>query len=123
MSYSETIESYILGLDGQQRAIINALHCHLEQTTDLRSKISYGIPFYHRKSWVIYLNPIKKDGVEMVFTRGHRLSNEQGLLDRKGRKLVAGISLYDVSKLPMKAINEIVQEALLLDDLDMKWNE
>lgn len=118
----KTIEGYILGLEGQQKAIINALHHHLDQTTDLRSSISYGIPFYHRKSWVCYLNPIKNDGIEMVFTRGHRLSNEQGLLDRKGRKLVAGISLYDVAELPMKAINEIVQEALLLDDLDLKWN-
>ena len=93
------------------------------ETTDLRGSISYGIPFYRRKSWVVYLNPIKKDGVEMAFTRGHRLSNEQGILDQKGRKLVAGIDLYAVSDLPMDAINEIVQEALVLDDLGLKWNE
>lgn len=119
----KTIENYILNLEGQQKAIINFLHHHLMETTDLRGNISYGIPMYRRKSWVVYLNPIKKDGVEMAFTRGHSLSNEQGILDRKGRKLVAGIDLYDVGELPMPAINEIVQEALLIDDLGRKWNE
>jgi len=118
-----SIENYILDLEGQQKAIINALHHHLLETTDLRGKISYGIPMYRRRSWVCYLNPIKKDGVEMAFTRGFRLSNEQGILDRKGRKLVAGIDLFDVSELPMEAINQIIQEALLLDDLGLKWNE
>ncbi len=118
-----TIEDYILGLEGQQKVIINVLHAHLMETTDLRSSISYGVPMYRRKGWVCYLNPIKKDGVEMAFMRGHRLSNEQGILDRKGRKLVAGIDLFDASRLPMEVIREIVQEALILDDLGLKWNE
>ncbi len=119
----KTIESYILELDGQQKAIINFLHHHLMETTDLRGSISYGIPMYRRKSWVCYLNPIKKDGIELAFGRGFRLSNEQGILDQKGRKLVAGIDLFDVNKIPIQAINEIVQEALILDDLGLKWNE
>lgn len=119
----KTIENYILELEGQQKAIINVLHYHLMETTDLRASISYGIPMYRRKSWVCYLNPIKNDGVEMCFGRGHSLSNEQGILDMKGRKLVAGISLFDVGDLPMKAIDEIVQEALILDDMGKKWNE
>lgn len=118
-----SIENYILDLEGQQKAIVNVLHSYLLNATDLRGNISYGIPMYRRKSWVCYLNPIKKNGVEMAFTRGFRLSNEQGILNRKGRKLVAGIDLYDVSLIPMEAINQIVQEALLLDDLGLKWNE
>ena len=118
-----SIEDYILDLKGQQKIIINLLHHHLMRTTDLRVNIRYGIPMYRRKSWVCYLNPIKKDGVEFCFGRGHSLSNEQGILDMKGRKLVAGISLYDVTNFSMQALDEIIQEALILDDMGKKWNE
>ena len=71
----KAVEDYIFGLEGQQRAIINFLHHHLLETMDLHVKISYRVPMYRRKGWVVYLNPIKNDGVEMAFMRGHLLSN------------------------------------------------
>jgi len=111
----KTVEDFILGLDGQQKAIVSFLDEHLRENHDLRSKINYKIPFYYHKKWVCYLNPIKVDGIELVFLKGHLLSNNQGILKSKGRKLVAGVELFHVSKLPLRSIDEIVQEALILD--------
>lgn len=113
----KTIENYIHGLDGHQKAIVSFLHYQLTTYHELEGKIRYNIPMYYRKKWVCYLNPIKHHGIELAFLKGHRLSNEQGILQRKGRKLVAGIELFEVDSLPEKAIHEIVQEAIILDDL------
>ena len=112
-----TVEQFILGLDGQQKAIVSYLHHHITEFHGLEANISYGIPMYYRKTWVCYLNPIKKNGIELAFTKGHLLSNEQGILNRKKRKMVSGIDLYDVSELPEEAIREIIQEAIILDDM------
>jgi len=115
-----TVEDFILGLDGQQKAIVSFLHQHLIEQHDLQVKINWKIPTYYRKSWVCYLNPIKNDGIEFAFLRGKDLSNEQGILNSKGRKLVSGIDIYSVNEIDLSVINEIIQEALILDDLSKK---
>ncbi len=114
------IEDFTLGLEGQQKAIITYLHHRITDHHGLMIKMNYEIPMYYQKSWVCYLNPIKKDGVELAFIKGHRLSNEQGILSMKNRKLVAGIDLFDVTDIPIKQIDEIIQEAIILDDLYKK---
>ena len=116
----KTVSNFILGLDGQQKAIVMYLDERLTNYHDLQSKISYGIPMYRRKSWLCYLNPLKTGGVDFVFTRGRSLSNEQHLLDAKGRKEVAGMVLHDVSEIPERAIDEMVQEAILIDEIWVK---
>ena len=63
------------------------------------------------------MNPIKKNGIELAFVKGYLLSDEQKMLNLKKRKYVAGIDLYDVSEIREKAIDEMIQEALILDEL------
>ena len=111
------VSNYILSLEGKQKAIVRFLHERLTSYHDLESKISYGIPMYKMKTWVCYINPLKTGGVDFVFTRGKSLSNEQGLLDSTGRKQVSGMILTDVSEIPERAIDEMVQEAILVDEL------
>lgn len=113
----KTIENFILGLDGQQKAIVSFFHERLTNYHDLRGKISYNIPVYYRKSWVCYLNPIKKNGIELAFTKGYLLSNDQNLLQMKNRKYVAGIDLYEIQEIPERPIDEIIQEALIIDQM------
>jgi hypothetical protein len=112
----KTIENFILGLDGQQKAIVSYLHHRLSDYHELIPKIRFNIPMYYRKSWVCYINPIKNEGIELAFLNGHKLSN-QGILNSKKRKMVAGIDLYKVSEIPERQIDEIVHEAIILDDL------
>ncbi len=111
------VDNFILEKEGDQQAILQFLHDLMMSTPEVTSKIRYRIPFYYRKSWFCYLNPTKKPvGVEMVFIRGIELSNEQGLLDAKGRKQVAGVTFTKVDDIRVEPLLEIIQEALYLDD-------
>jgi len=109
------VEDFIYQFEGGQREVLLYFH-HLFLDLNLVSKIRYKIPFYYGKSWICYLNPIKKEGIELVFIHGRKLSNSQGILNDKGRKMVAGIEFRNVDEIPQEAVFEIIQEALLIDD-------
>ena len=108
--------AYIYEREGNQQAIMLHLHELLMTYPELSGKIRYKIPFYDRKSWVCYLNPVQEESVELVFLRANELSNEQGALDFKGRKQVAGITFTKVADIDAALLDEIIQEALLLDE-------
>lgn len=107
---------YIYQLEGDQQEMMLQLHELLTSYPEVSGKIRYKIPFYYRKSWICYLNPLKDGGVELAFTRANELSNEQGLLDFKNRKQVAGIAFAKVGDINENILHEIFQEALLLDE-------
>lgn len=115
-----SVEDYALGLEGEQKAIVQFLHHRITEHHGLMVQLKFDIPMYSRKSWICYMNPIKKGGIELAFVNGHLLSNEQGILSMKKRKYVAGIDLFHISEIPEKAIDEIIQEAIILDDLGKK---
>jgi len=111
------VEAFILEKEGQQQAVLQFLHDLMMSTPEVTSKIRYKVPFYYRKSWICYLNPTKKPaGIEMVFLRGNELSNEQGLLDARGRKQVAGVIFEKVEDIPVETLLEVIQEAIWLDE-------
>ena len=113
----EPVELFILDLEVPQRDVFEYLHdLILSNYPELTPKIRYKIPFYYRKSWICYLNPTKNGRVELAFLRGRELSNEQGLLQARNRKLVRGITFDSTVNIPEEALHEILQEALLLDE-------
>lgn len=107
---------YIYEREGNQQEIMRYLHVLITSYPEVEGKIRYKIPVYYRKSWICYLNPIKGDRVELVFTRAREISNEQGLLDFKDRKLVAGLIFTTIADIPAEELHEILQEALLVDE-------
>ena len=109
------VEDFIFQHEGNQRELMLFFHHYLSNDCNLNAKMRFKIPFYDAKSWVCYLNPIKKDRVELAFIRGNELSNVHGLLQSKGRKQVSGIELELVTELPLQQISEILHEAILLD--------
>ena len=109
-------ESFIIDLPEPQQSIASYLHQILMSFPELSDKIRYRIPFYYRKSWVCYINPLKNNGIELAFTRANELSNTQGLLDFKDRKQVAGISFYHMDDIDEAGVLEILQEAIVLDE-------
>ncbi len=110
------VESFVYRYEGQQREIMLYFYQLLSEQPGVIAKISFGIPFFNRKSWVCYLNPKKDGSVELAFTRGNELSNHSGLLKAGNRKLVRGIVFNSLKDIPFDEINEIIQEALLLDE-------
>ena len=110
------VDAYITTIEGPQKQLLRVLHELILTQFDLQPKIRFRIPFYYNKSWVCYLNPIKKDGVELCFLRANELSNESGALDFKDRKQVAGISYFSPEEIDETVLNPIIQEALILDE-------
>jgi len=110
------IEDFIMQHEGNQRLVMNYFHTLLTEEFNLIAKLAYKLPFYYRKSWICYLYPTKKGNVDLSFPRGKELSNSQGLLKSRGRKMVYSINFTDLKDLPETAVREIIHEAILLDE-------
>lgn len=111
-----TVEDYISNFEDQQLKILIFLHELLKSYPEVDDKLRFKVPFYFRKSWICYLNPVKNNGIELAFLRANELSNDQGLLDFKKRKQVAGLTFYQTKDIPVDLVHEIFQEALILDE-------
>ncbi|NNE26561.1 MAG: hypothetical protein HKN09_06940 [Saprospiraceae bacterium] len=109
-------ELFLDGLHQNQQLLIEIINQQLLSFPEITRKMRYKIPFYDYKSWICYLNPVKPDKVEMCYFRGKQLSNVQGLLEDRGRKLVSGVMLEDPRNLPMEALLDIFAEAVILDE-------
>ena len=110
------VEDFIYEYEGQQREVLLYLNQLFTMDLGLESKIRYRIPFYYGRSWICYTNPVKEEGIELVFLRGNELSNEQGLLESKGRKQVLGVTFRTLADISEEALLEVLQEAILLDE-------
>jgi hypothetical protein len=110
------VEGYIYQQGDLEREVMLYLHQLLVDENQLTPKIKYRVPFYYRKSWICYLNPLKKGGVELNFTRGNELENTQHLLNFRGRTQVGGIVLNELNDLPHDLILTVLNEALALDE-------
>ncbi|MEM6966348.1 MAG: DUF1801 domain-containing protein [Bacteroidota bacterium] len=111
-----TVEDFIDRQEGNQKEILLFLHELLANHLELTPKVRYKIPFYYHHSWICYLNPVKGNKIELAFLRGNELSNNQALLERKGRKQVRGMEFGKVADIEEDALYEILQEAILLDE-------
>lgn len=111
-----SIEDYIYQHEGKQRDILRQLHELLTEELNLEAKLRYKIPFYYNRSWICYLNAQQDGSVELAFTRGNELSNDQGLLDSKGRKQVMSIPIEELKQIHDPMLLEVWQEAILLDE-------
>ncbi len=110
-------ENFIYKYEGEQRRILLYLHHLLVEDLNLTTKIRYKIPFYDQKSWICYLNPKKDGGIDLAFIQGAALSNAQGLLEQKERKQVASVTFYKLEDIPKATVIEVIQEALLLEEM------
>ncbi|MCB9312391.1 MAG: hypothetical protein R2787_06030 [Saprospiraceae bacterium] len=100
---------------GEQQAILIYLYELFLQWEGVRPRMAFGIPFFYGKKWICYLNPLKDGGVEVVFTRARELSNANGLLEAKGRKLVMGVTYRSLTEIREESLLETWEEALALD--------
>ena len=109
------VNDYINDFEGSKRQVLDYFHSLLTTEFNLEAMLKYKIPFYYCKSWICYLNP-GNDHIEVAFPRGNELSNEQGLLNSKGRKQVMGVEFKTLDEIPRKIVSEIIHEAVLLDE-------
>ena len=115
----DSVEAFITDWpDDQQREILHFLHQIISELPNVSSKIRYRIPFYYRKSWFCYLNPLRRrSGVELVFIRGNELSNAKGWLEARDRQQVRGVIFESTAAISLETLLPMLDEALLLGEV------
>jgi hypothetical protein len=84
-------------------------------------KISNKIPYFSFFGPMCYLNPTD-DGVELGFTKGYELSDDDHLLEAKGRKMVRSITFDSLTSLEEQedTIRRLLNEAAILNEYRFK---
>ena len=113
----DEVQEFIFDLEGGQRDLMQFLYNLLMDQPGMSCRISYKVPLFIRKQSICYMNPKKNGSMEIAFTRGHQLSNDQRILETGNRKYIKGITLRSMNNIPLEALHEIIQEAILLDDI------
>lgn len=109
-------EEFIYQYEGNQKQILDYFHHLFTEELGLECKMRWKLPFYFLNSWVVYLNPIGDDTIELAYVRANELSNANGLLDFKNRKQIASTELKNLKSMPINGILENLQEALMIDE-------
>ncbi|PKL85427.1 MAG: hypothetical protein CVV22_07660 [Ignavibacteriae bacterium HGW-Ignavibacteriae-1] len=110
------IEEFIESFDGNQREVIQIIHNLMIEIPGIDPKIRFKVPFYYRKTWVCYMNPIKGNAVELCFVRAKELDYSKKYLTFGKRVQVGGIMMTKPDKIDLPLIGLIVEEALALDE-------
>jgi len=128
--------NFAQALPREERLIFQRLRSLILETEPrLQEKKNYGVPYFVRNKMVCFIWPVSAPNaptaknqtwndtiVSLGFCYGSNLSNEQGLLLSEGRKQVYIVRLRSMNELQKleKSITEIVQEAVLLDQMFSK---
>lgn len=117
-----TVQRFIAELEPPQREIMTILRSWILDTgRHTQEKISNKIPFFEFYGNLCYLNALK-EGVDLGFVHGHILSNEQHLLESKGRKQVKSVTFYSVAEVEEHEdeIRRLLNEAAILNEYHFK---
>ncbi len=112
MDVAEFIDTY----SGNQHDCMLLLHDFISEIPGIQPKIRFKIPFYYRKTWICYLNPIKNHSVELCFVRAKEFEHSKIYLEFRDRVQVGGIMLTRPEDINFSLIKLIIEEALLLDE-------
>jgi hypothetical protein len=107
-------------LTENQRHILYFLHDEFIAIPNIECKIKFNVPFFYHHSWVCYITSKKKKKLELCFINGQELTDVYGILEKRNRKMVSGIMLSRLEDIPIQAIMELFQEAIILDQNKFK---
>lgn len=113
-----TVEDYILNLESplHQQLSEAAHNLIVSLVPQVTYSVKWSVPYYQYHKALCYISPKKNSGIELCFHHGRLLSNEQGLLDMKNRKQIAGIEINDLEFLYHEAIAEVILEASTINE-------
>lgn len=111
----DAVEGYLLDQTGEEAAIMKELHQWFLTFPGVEARLKFGIPFFYRKSWICYLNPQKKGGIELVFLKAKQLDDPESQLKSRGRKMVVGMYLQKRNEIPYEYLEFLFNQAVLVD--------
>jgi len=105
-----------------QREIMTILRSWiLDLGPHTQEKLSYKIPYFSFYGTLCYLNP-HEEGIDLGFTKGYELTDDQKILESKGRKQVKTVTFHSVAELEEneETIRHILNEAAILNEYRFK---
>lgn len=94
----------------------------LECIPDVKEKLSYNVPFYHRFGRICFIWPssvqwgtTKRSGVDIGFCRGDLLA-DPGYLEIGNRKQVYVKTFNDVKEIDHYMLRQLLYEAVVIDE-------
>ena len=112
-----TVEDYINRQTPEIHRLLDQIRrLIMDAAPRVQEKISWGVPFFFHKGHLCYLNPLRtpEAAIDLCFLRGHELSNEQGVLENRGRRTVRSL-VVRADAVNEELIRELLQEAILLN--------
>lgn len=110
------VETFIYQLNDKEREIASFFHGLLVNKFQLTPALKWRIPTYGKHTLVCYLNPDKKlAGLHLCFMRGNQITDANGILETKGRKMVKSYFIDNLEILPLEAIENCIAEAIQID--------
>jgi len=107
---------FVERLDPGQMACFDILDQAFMSFPGISKKIRYKIPFYDFKSWLCYINPLKKGGLELCFVHGQKLSGFPSILEARNRIMIAGITIMTPQEAGSDLVLDCFSEAIILDE-------
>lgn len=120
ISIEDFIESQIPEISA---LLLNLRHNILNAHPKMKERFLFNTAMFGVKNELCYFVIMKKNsGVEVGFHRGFQMSNEHKLLEAKKRQYIQSVSFKNINDLQEKltAFNEILQEAIILDEINEK---
>ena len=121
------VNDFVINLPKEERVIVSRLRDLLFDTEPrFREKLSYGVPYFARNRRVCFIWPASAPSgpinakVSFGFCYANLLSNVQGILLKEGRKQVYIARFSSIDEIDVKLLLEIIQEALIVDDLHLQ---
>jgi uncharacterized protein DUF1801 len=121
------VNDFVINLPKEERVIVSRLRNLLFETEPrFREKLSYGVPYFSRNRRVCFIWPASAPlgpidaKVSFGFCYANLLSNAQGILLKEGRKQVYIARFSSTNEIDEKLLLEIIQEALIVDDMHLK---
>lgn len=117
-----TVRQFISEQSDPKREIMTILRSWiLDLGAHTQEKLSYKIPYFYFYGTLCFLHP-DEDGVDLGFTKGYELSDDQKILEAHGRKHVKSITFYSLAQLEEyeDPIRRLLNEAAILNEYQHK---
>ncbi|MEQ9297211.1 MAG: DUF1801 domain-containing protein [Cyclobacteriaceae bacterium] len=89
---------------------------------EVKEKLSFNVPFFSKHRTICFVWPGSvpwggiREGVQLGFTQGHLLSDEDGYLNAGNRKYVRIRTFNDLSDIDHSLVRSLLFEATLIDE-------
>lgn len=117
-----TVQQYISDQPSPQREILTIVQSWvLDLGTHIEQKISNKVPQFYHYGPLCYVHA-DTDSVEVCFTKGFELVDEEKVLSAEGRKHVRSITFFSVAEAEEHEdeIRKLLNEAAILNEFQFK---